>query len=327
MSNNEAIIRTPNTEHRTPNTEHRTPNTHKSALKILVCYYDSYGIPYTDDGIMFPIQAGKALTDTGLHIQGDNELNGRPCDNISSKNPSYSELTALYWAWKNLKKLYPDVKYVGWSHYRRFFALNEERYFTDTIYKSSSDIPNYRIDSDKIISILEAGKIILVKKRVFSFPLNIQFSVYHSSIDYSILKDIIRKKFPDYYDTFVNFMEHNNKISLYCMFIMKYEDFERYCEWLFAVLSEVEPLIPFQYYNTYQKRVFAFMAERLLNVYVIKNGLKPEYSSIYFYGDKRTYKRILRTSNSIFVRFGWYIFRMLRSCRSKLIFRLLRLWP
>lgn len=294
--------------------------THNSALKILVCYYASYGMPYTDDGIMFPIQAGKALTDTDLHIQGDDELNGKPCDNISSKNSSYSELTALYWAWKNLKKLYPDVKYVGWSHYRRFFALNEERYFTDTINKFPSEIPDYRVDADRIINILESGKVVLVKKRAFAFPLSLHFSDYHSSIDYRILKDVIHEKFPDYYDTFVNFMEHNNKISLYCMFIMKYEDFERYCEWLFAVLSEVEPLIPFQYYDAYQKRVFAFMAERLLNVYVIKNGLKPEYSSIYFYGEKKT-------SGNIFVMLGGYFFRLLRLCRFKLIFRLLRLWP
>ena len=33
--------------------------------------------------------------------------------------------------------------------------------------------------------------------------------------------------------------EDNNKISLYCMFIMKYDEFEKYCEWLFSVLSAV----------------------------------------------------------------------------------------
>lgn len=75
-----------------------------------------------------------------------------------------------------------------------------------------------------------------------------------------------------------------NKISLYCMFIMKYEDFAKYCEWLFAVLAEVEPYIPIQNYKPYQKRVFAFMAERLLNVYILKNKMKPEYLNVYFYG-------------------------------------------
>lgn len=201
-----------------------------SHLKILVCYYDSYGMPYTDDGIMFPIQAGKAISDRDLHIQGDNELNGQPCDNISEKNPTYSELTALYWAWKNLKRLYPDVKYVGWSHYRRFFALDRSKFFADRIFMSTSAIKDYRVRVDKVINILEAGKIIITKKRIFPFPLYVQYSTIHYSDDYRALKKVIQEKFPDYYDTFANFMHNNNKLSLYCMFIMKYEDFEKYCE-------------------------------------------------------------------------------------------------
>lgn len=291
-----------------------------SALKILVCYYDSYGMPYTDDGIMFPVQAGKSCSDRDLHIQGDNELNGHPCENISDKNPEYSELTALYWAWKNLRKIYPDVKYVGWSHYRRFFALNEDRKFTDTINKFPSEINNYRVDAERIIKILESGKIILIKKRNFEFPLDVHYAQFHCSEDYRTLKRVIKEKFPDYYESFIDFMERNNKISLYCMFIMKYEDFEKYCEWLFAVLSEVEPLVHTEYYEPYQKRVFAFFAERLLNVYVRKNNKKPEYCSIYFYGDKAT-------SKNIFVKIGGYIFRLLRFCRFEMIFHLLKLKP
>ena len=69
------------------------------------------------------------------------------------------------------------------------------------------------------------------------------------------------------------------------MFVMKYDEFVKYCEWLFAVLEKVEPLIPYQYYDNHQKRVFAFMAERLINVYVRKNKLKPDYRSIYFYAE------------------------------------------
>ena len=112
-------------------------------------------------------------------------------------------------------------------------------------------------------------------------PVYTQFCRHHNGMDLRALDQVIAEKFPDYYDCFYKFMKRNNKISLYCMFIMKYEDFEKYCEWLFAVLSEVEPLVSYQHYNSYQKRVFAFMTERLFNVYILKNNLKPKYFSIY----------------------------------------------
>ena len=41
-------------------------------------------------------------------------------DNISAKNCYYSELTGLYWVWKNVK----DPDYVGVCHYRRYL-LND----------------------------------------------------------------------------------------------------------------------------------------------------------------------------------------------------------
>ena len=311
-------MRTANSEQRTANSEQRTANSHNSALKILVCYYDSYGMPYTGDGIMLPIQAGKAIADYDLQIQGDDALNGQPCDNISSKNESYSELTALYWAWKNLRKMYPDVKYVGWSHYRRFFAFDESRFLTDIIKKPKSAIADYRVNAKKVIKILESGRIIAVKRNFLELPVCLQFMQNHNSADYRTLEKVIKEKFSDYYETFWKFMKRSNKISLYCMFIMKYEDFEKYCEWLFAVLAEVEPLVPYQCYNSYQKRIFAFMTERLFNVYILKNNLKPKYFNIYFYGDEAE-------SSNIFMRMGRFVYHLLRLCKHELTFRLLDL--
>ena len=62
-------------------------------------------------GIYTPIQVGKAISEYNLGIIGDDTG-----DNISQKNPSYCELTAQYWAWKNV-----DCRYIGLCHYRRYF--------------------------------------------------------------------------------------------------------------------------------------------------------------------------------------------------------------
>lgn len=214
-------------------------------------------------------------------MQADNQLNGQPCDNISSKNDSYCELTVMYWAWKNLKTLYPNVKYVGLCHYRRYFAMRNFP-FRAEVAKPESDIAGFRVDAEKVTRILDGGKIILPKQLVFPLSVKTQYCLCHTSEGYTTTENVIRTKFPDYYDDFIDVMERGNKASFLNMFIMKYEDFAEYCEWLFAVLAEVEPQVPYQSYNTYQRRVFAFIAERLLNVYVRKNNMRPAYSSVYF---------------------------------------------
>ncbi|MBQ3455850.1 MAG: DUF4422 domain-containing protein [Synergistaceae bacterium] len=267
-------------------------NSRNSALKIIVCYHKPYTVPPLDDGILLPVQTGKSISDVSLNIQADNEINGQPCDNISSKNEGYSELTAMYWAWKNLKKLYPDVKYVGLYHYRRFFALRNT-YFSCEFDVPESDIENYRVDSQKVIKILESGKIILPEQMTFPFSVSTQYCVCHVSDDYRTIKEIIKTKFPDYYDDFLRVMEFSNKCFFYNIFIMKYEDFTKYCEWLFPVLFEIEAAVNTQHYSTYQKRVPAFIAERLFNVYIRKNNIKPAYFPILKYDCNAEHKDAL----------------------------------
>ena len=81
-------------------------------IKILVASHKKAEMP--EDGIYLPVHVGRALhPDREFGYQSDAEG-----DNISIKNPYYCELTALYWAWKNLK-----ADYVGLAHYRRHFSL------------------------------------------------------------------------------------------------------------------------------------------------------------------------------------------------------------
>lgn len=263
---------------------------HSSALKILVCYHKPYTLPPLDDGIMLPIQGGKSISDEDLHMQGDNEINGNPCDNISFKNKSYSEMTIVYWAWKNLKKLYPDIKYIGLCHYRRFFAFNDGRLFITDMEASSSSIKDYIADAKKVSKILESGRVIFAKRMIFPLSLCAQYSISHYRRDYDILREVIKEKFPDYYNAFVYVMEKNNKLIPYNMFIMKYDDFEKYCEWSFAVMDEIEKQIDYSNYPPYQKRVFGFIAERLMNIYTVKNKLKPKYLNVYFYDNDNNNK-------------------------------------
>jgi len=58
------------------------------------------------------LRTGAAVKALGEHV-----LNDATGENISHKNRYYSELTALYWIWKNTT----DER-VGLCHYRRYFS-------------------------------------------------------------------------------------------------------------------------------------------------------------------------------------------------------------
>lgn len=76
---------------------------------ILVCHHKKFNLVKND--VFTPIQVGKSVSNIDLGILGDNSG-----ENISHLNRFYSELTATYWAWKNL-----DEEFIGICHYRRYF--------------------------------------------------------------------------------------------------------------------------------------------------------------------------------------------------------------
>ena len=81
--------------------------------KIIVCAHKQDF--FISDDLYMPIQVGKSISNVDLGIQGDNSG-----DNISKKNKEYCELTAHYWAWKNLK----GIDKIGLAHYRRYLDFS-----------------------------------------------------------------------------------------------------------------------------------------------------------------------------------------------------------
>lgn len=75
-------------------------------IKIFVaCHKPSY---VADNVYLYPIQVGAALAKTRLDMLHDDEG-----ENISGKNKSYCELTAQYWAWKNIEADYYGFFIIG----------------------------------------------------------------------------------------------------------------------------------------------------------------------------------------------------------------------
>lgn len=222
-----------------------------------------------EDKIYKFIQVGKSVEDKSI-----NEIKDNTGDNISKKNNNYCELTAMYWVWKNDKK--SDV--VGITHYRRFFSKN----FIDSISKKA--ISNNEI-SKKLnkFDIIVPNPLIMSKKTVFE-----QYSDAHYENDLNITKQVINEKYPDYINSF-NKVMNRNYYSACNMIICDKKIYDSYVEWLFNILFEVENRVDISNYDDYNKRIFGFISERLLNVWLEKNNqYKIKELPVYNTEDKKS---------------------------------------
>lgn len=235
-------------------------------IKILVCCHKLDF--YKTSEIYLPIQVGKAISKVNLDIQGDNEGSS-----ISDKNESYCELTGIYWAWKNLK----DVDYIGLCHYRRYFDFNHigrKAFPLTTIKTGQLETLDLNISS-KAESWLKKGGCIIAKPQHLYTSLYLHYCEGHYSSDFKVLGDVIRETLsPEYNKGFWNYIVGSNRFSPFNMFIMSWKQFDAYCSWLFPLLEEVEKRLDISHYSPVQKRVYGYLAERLLNLYVRTNHLE-----------------------------------------------------
>ena len=110
-------------------------------VKILVCYHKIS--PIIANEVLQPILVGAAQADQttleslesacakqGVELFRDDYISGEEAyshslkKEISTLNPHFCELTAMYWAWKNL-----EADYYGLFHYRRVFDFAPNTFF------------------------------------------------------------------------------------------------------------------------------------------------------------------------------------------------------
>lgn len=187
-------------------------------------------------------------------------------DNISNKNPHYCELTGLYWLWKNAQE--SEKTPVGLVHYRRFFTYGLD----DLLYTYLNKSPRILTDKDIRIA-LNSYDVILPKPEKIYRTVSKFYGDYHNPDDLVVIRDVIEKLYPDYIDSFDRVM---NEHYFYFgnMFITRKELMDEYCEWLFDIMSVLEQrIVGDEIADTYQSRIYGFISERLLQVWVEHNKL------------------------------------------------------
>lgn len=185
-------------------------------------------------------------------------------DNISNRNANFCELTGLYWIWKNSLD-----EYKGLVHYRRYFG---KRNFTNSI----KDIYSYQ----ELKALLKDCDIVLPYIEYFKENARDELLKECCTVEiFNNLRSIVSTKHADYLKAFDNYFK-NNESYLFNMMFTDRETFDSYCNWLFDILFELEKVTDLADLNTYQQRLYGFLSERLLNVWVKKNGLKTKHVGV-----------------------------------------------
>ena len=205
-------------------------------------------VPFTppENPIYIPLQVGRCTHDDYGYLGDDTG------ENISDKNQYYSELTGLYWIWKN----YTGADYLGLCHYRRYFLNNNGTLMTETDY----------------MDILSKYDVIVSESSLGTYDYRTVYSRSHDVRNLDMTGEVIRELYPDYYPIFQEILSDNHCYTGN-LFVAPKALFYAYCEWLFSIFSMLEKRIDVSEYDDYHKRVFGFLSEQLLIVWIKYNHL------------------------------------------------------
>ena len=215
-------------------------------IKIYTMTHRAFQCP--EDEIYIPLHVGRRNAED-LGYQGDDMG-----ENISELNPYYGELTGLYWIWKNET----DADVIGICHYRRYFLTDSECLMVQEDYEAAL------ADCDVLISEL------LPCSHRNNWE---SYANTHNISDMRAVGDALRKLYPGDYPAFCEVMEKET-----CCFgnlmVTSRGRFNEYCSWLFSIFDLASKKIDVSGYDAYHKRVYGFLSEMLLYVWIIARGYR-----------------------------------------------------
>lgn len=214
-------------------------------ITIAVALHKRYWLP--DDPVYLPMQVGAAISPEDLGLTRDNTG-----ENISDRNPGFSELTALYWLWKN-----HDADVYGLCHYRRYFALRH------------GGAKQARILTGAEAEALMANTDVIVPTpRIYAIETNYtHYAHAHRAADLDLTREVIADLHPESLAAYDRVMKRRWG-RRFNMFLMRKPQFLSYCEWLFDILFELERRMEAAGILERDSRVFGYVAERLMDVWL-----------------------------------------------------------
>lgn len=210
-----------------------------------LCFKDT-DYEFWDNKLYTPLQVGSSRTNTDVCNIKDNTG-----QNISNLNNFYSETTGTYWIWKNA----PKTKYIGQCQYRRRIQFPEDEDF-NLIFSKYGIIVNNPIR--------------------IGISLKYHMELCHPQIDTKLLTEIINQKCPQYMYSWIQNFVKGNILFYSTSYVLRWEDFEEYCEFLFDTLKYYT-----EYYNLEDPiSLRRHVSEKLSQATVRPKNMDIDYQSL-----------------------------------------------
>lgn len=283
-------------------------------IKIFVSYHaEAFRVK---NEIFEPIQIGQDVF--GYSLEGMiSENNG---DNISNKQPIYSDLVASYWLLKNYIDNCPE-DYIGVCHYRRIFSfkrptkwrnIKEKIKCNAAVYLMpfknvgaslldwnahytyhESEYTQFIEDFTKDIqSDIQSGKHLIYGYKPIKFSgmkVYVHYERYLTSDGLRLFKELIGELYPEYLESFKEMCEGTVLYYSNCH-IMQKDLFREYTSMLFHLTSEHEKRLVEDGYliDPTNEKLFArgegYLAEMMLSAFIYHNLRKNKNNVKLLYG-------------------------------------------
>lgn len=220
-------------------------------VKIFTMAHKKFMPP--EDSIYIPLHVGRASAQDVGYMGDDTG------ESISEWNHYFGELTGVYWVWKNIQ----DADIIGICHYRRYFLDKDRKLMNRMQYED----------------ILQKYDMIVPNLAYADTSYKEYYGEAHNVADLLATGEVLKEKYPEYAPYFAAAMAGNCYYYGNLM-VSSRQLFQSYAAWLFDILFEVQKRVDVSGYDLYNQRVFGFLSEQLLKVWIDKNGVKVYEANI-----------------------------------------------
>ncbi len=218
--------------------------------------------PMPDDPCYLPIHVGRALHPEVVPHLSSRFVGDDTGDNISARNATYCELTALWWLWRNC-----GSDYKGLVHYRRHLASQ------DSFRRRVDDRLERVATGDELLGLLASADAVLPKKR--SYYIETMRSHWDHTQPPEQLAEaerVVADLESAYSEEFARVLSRRGA-HMFNMMVMRADLFDAYCAWLFPLLEELTRQLDPASYPPFQARYPGRISELLLDAWLSVNAV------------------------------------------------------